>query len=159
MTLVLTGVYAHNNLPALAGKSLNLSEVVSQIIWLAVINLLGIEINSNVTTSSAILMGIGIDAEIYFLYRFREEFMKSGKFNRSLIKSFSMIRKAIIFSTMALVIGCWILIPVPLYIGYVGFCMGLILIICFFVSFIIDPFLWGFLRPKFLTKGITDFKE
>ena len=64
--------------------------------------------------------------------------------------SYFAVREALTYSYLGLIAGCWILIPIPLYVGYLGFGMGLILIVCFLCSFIISPFLWSILRPKFL---------
>ena len=44
------------------------------------------------------------------------------------------IRRALLVSNGALILGCWALIPVPLYIGYVGFGMGLVLFWCFLMT-------------------------
>lgn len=126
--------------------------LVSVIIWLAVMYLTGIEINSNTTTAMAIAMGVGIDAEIYFLYRFREEYAKSKEFRTSLISAFTKILSAIIFSNAALILASWSLIPIPLYVGYVGFSMGMVLLISFCTNVIICPFLWSLVRPKFLLR-------
>ena len=136
----------------IGGLYLMLPEVISIIIWIMIMYLSGIEMNSNATTSAAILMGVGVDAEIYYLFRFWEEFKKTKDFKRSLISGFSKIRQAIIFSNLALILGCWSLIPIPLYLGYVGYGMGMALLVVFIVSFIIDPTLWSLLKPKFLFK-------
>jgi hypothetical protein len=53
------------------------------------------------------------------------------------------IRRALIVSNDALILGCWALAPIPLYVGYVGFGMGLVLLLCFAFSGIISPILWG----------------
>ena len=100
----------------------------------------------------AIATGVGIDAEIYLLYRFREEFARLKDFKEALVVAFTKIRKGLIFSHLALIVGLMILTPIPLYIGSVGFCMGLIVLICFIMSFIISPILWSVLKPRFLFK-------
>lgn len=123
---------------------------VGTVIWLGIMCISGIEINSNITSGMAIAMGMGIDAEIYFLYRFREEFGEANDFKASLVLAFKKIRKALIFSHLSLIIGCWFLIPIPLYVGYLGFSMGMIILVCFLTSFIISPFLWSITQPKFL---------
>ena len=124
---------------------------VGTLIWLFVVYLLGIEINSNTTAGMAIAMGVGIDAEVYFLFRFREEFGKvTTDFREALVSAFTKIRKGLIFSHFALIIGLGILVPIPLYIGYVGFTMALIILICFVVSFTLSPIIWSVLKPQFL---------
>jgi len=120
------------------------------LIWLAAMRLLGIEINSFTTMGMAMASGVGVDAELYLLGRFREEYQQHGDFQEALKQGFIAVREALTYSYLGLIAGCWILIPIPLYVGYLGFGMGLILIVCFLCSFIISPFLWSILRPKFL---------
>lgn len=114
--------------------------------------LLGIELNSNASTALAIASGVGIDSEMYLLYRVREELRTNNNFQEALITGFVKVRKALIYSNFALILGLWAVIPVPLYVGYVGFGMGLVLLICFLLSFFITPFIWNELRPKFVTR-------
>jgi len=123
---------------------------VGTLIWLAAMRLLGIEINSFTTMGMAMASGVGVDAELYLLGRFREEYQQHGDFQEALKQGFIAVREALTYSYLGLIAGCWILIPIPLYVGYLGFGMGLILIVCFLCSFIISPFLWSILRPKFL---------
>jgi predicted RND superfamily exporter protein len=123
-------------------------------IWLALMRLLGIEINSFAHMGMTMASGVGVDAELYLLGRFREEYQHHGDFQEALKQGFIAVREAITYSCLGLIAGCWILIPIPLYVGYVGFGMGLILIVCFLCSFIISPFLWSLLQPKFLVRGL-----
>jgi predicted RND superfamily exporter protein len=123
-------------------------------IWLALMRVLGIEINSFAHMGMTMASGVGVDAELYLLGRFREEYQLSGNFQEALKQGFVAVREAITFSCLGLIAGCWILIPIPLYVGYVGFGMGLILVVCFLCSFIISPFLWSLLQPKFLIRGL-----
>ena len=120
------------------------------VIWLALMRLLGVEINSFTITGMTIASGVGVDAELYLLGRFREEYQRHGNFQEALKQGFIAVREALTYSYLGLIAGCWILIPIPLYVGYLGFGMGLILVVCFICSFIISPFLWSILRPKFL---------
>ena len=124
------------------------------LIWMFLIHLIGIEFNSNVTAALAIASGVGIDAEVYLLYRFREEFTKDGNFKRALFDAFTLVREPLIFSFTALFIGCLAVSIVPLYVGYVGFSMALILLTTFLFSFFAAPVVWSMLRPGFLTRGL-----
>jgi predicted RND superfamily exporter protein len=128
--------------------------VMGSVIWLVLMHLSGVEINSNTTTGMAIASGVGVDAELYLLGRFREEYRKHGDFRLALKRGFISVREALTFSYLGLIAGCWVLIPIPLYVGYMGYGMGMILLVCFVCSFIISPFLWSLLQPKFLVRGI-----
>ena len=103
----------------------------------------GVELNSNAVAALAIASGVGIDSEVYLLFRVREEYQKLGDFEEALVQGYVKIRRALIVSNGALIFGCCILAPVPLYIGYVGFGMGIVLAMCFIMSAILSPILWS----------------
>lgn len=125
------------------------------VIWIMLIHLMGIEFNSNVTTALAIASGVGIDAEVYLLYRFREEYPKHGDFRKALFDAFTLVREPLVFSFTALFAGCLAVSGVPLYVGYVGFSMALVLLTTFLFSFFVAPVMWSVLQPKFLTRGLS----
>ena len=125
------------------------------LIWMFLIHLIGIEFNSNVTAALAIASGVGIDAEVYLLYRFREEFPRDRNFKRALFDAFTLVREPLIFSFSALFAGCLAVSIVPLYVGYVGFSMALILLTTFLLSFFVAPVIWSLFRPGFLTRGLA----
>ena len=118
------------------------------------IHLIGIEFNSNVTAALAIASGVGIDAEVYLLFRFREEYPKDRDFHRALFDAFTLVREPLIFSFTALFAGCLAVSVVPLYVGYVGFSMALILLVTFMLSFFAAPVVWSMVKPSFLTRGL-----
>lgn len=128
--------------------------VLGTIVWMALIYAIGIEFNSNVTSALAIASGVGIDAEIYLLYRFREEYRKDQQFKRALFDAFTLVREPLIFSFSALFFGCLSVSFVPLYVGYVGFSMALILLSTFIFSFFVAPVVWSVVQPRFLTQGV-----
>ncbi len=116
--------------------------LIAMVISVAIMYLVGIELNSNAISALAIASGIGIDSEVYLLFRVREEFARLGNFRDALVEGYVKIRRALLVSNGALILGCWALIPVPLYIGYVGFGMGLVLLLCFAMSATLSPILW-----------------
>jgi predicted RND superfamily exporter protein len=128
--------------------------LVGIFLTVAILHECGIPMDSNMTTALAIASGVGIDSEVYLLYRFREEYAHIGEFDEALVQAFTKIRRALLTSNLALIIGCWALIPIPLYVGTIGFGMGLILLICFLISYFVTPALWAILRPAYLTANI-----
>ena len=125
--------------------------IMGSVVSLAVMHLLGIEINSNAIAALAIASGVGIDSEVYLLFRVREEYAKLGDFREALVQGYVKIRRALLVSNGALILGCWALIPVPLYIGYVGFGMGLVLFWCFLLSALLSPILWAWFGQQVVT--------
>lgn len=121
---------------------------MSMVLALAIMSLVGIELNSNAISALAIASGVGIDSEVYLLYRVREEFARLRDFREALVQGYVKIRRALLVSNGALIFGCWALIPVPLYIGYVGFGMGLVLLSCFIMSAILSPILWNWFGER-----------
>ncbi|MGA6972258.1 MAG: MMPL family transporter [Candidatus Binatus sp.] len=130
--------------------------IMGTIISVAFMYLLGIEINSNAIAALAIASGVGIDSEVYLLFRVREEYAKVGNFREALIQGYVKIRRALLVSNGALILGCWALIPVPLYIGYVGFGMGLVLFWCFLMSAVLSPILWAWFGEQVVTGSKTE---
>lgn len=130
--------------------------VLGSIIALGLMVLAGIELNSNAVAALAIASGVGIDSEVYLLYRVREEYKRLGDFKEALVQGYVKIRRALIVSNGALIFGCMILSPVPLYIGYVGFGMGLVLALCFVMSAVLSPILWSWFGRKVVSAGAPD---
>jgi predicted RND superfamily exporter protein len=131
-------------LPALLMIPLILGTVAA----LGIMVMLGIKINSNTVAALAIASGVGIDSEVYLLYRMREEYERVGDFKEALVQGFVKIRKALLVSNGALILGCWALVPIPLYVGYVGFGMGLVLAVCFVMSAVLSPILWSWMGKR-----------
>jgi predicted RND superfamily exporter protein len=121
---------------------------MGSIISLGIMVLLGIELNSNTVAALGIASGVGIDSEVYLLFRVREEYRTLGDFKEALIRAYVNIRRALVVSNGALILGCVILTPVPLYIGYVGFGMGVVLLVCFLMNAIMSPILWSWLGGR-----------
>ncbi len=147
-------------IPAIGSVSLAMLLLVplamGSIIALGIMVLCGIEINSNTVAALAIASGVGIDSEVYLLFRVREEFRISGDFKEALISAYVNIRRALVVSNGALILGCMILAPVPLYIGYVGFGMGIVLLVCFLMSAILSPILWSWLGRRAVSGAAKD---
>ena len=73
----------------------------------------------------------------------REEYLRLHDFREALVQGYVKIRRALLVSNGALILGCWVLAPIPLYIGYVGFGMGLVLALCFITSAVVSPIVWS----------------
>jgi uncharacterized protein len=127
--------------------------VIGTALALAIMRLVGIELNSNTIGALAIASGVGIDSEVYLLFRVREEYMVLQDFREALVQGYVKIRRALLVSNGSLILGCWALIPVPLYIGYVGFGMGLVLLLCFVMSAILSPILWSWFGRSVVVSG------
>lgn len=138
----------------IAALLLPISPLVAVIFTLAILHLQGIEINSNTAIVASMGIGVGIDAAVYLLFRFREEFKISRAFDTAMHSALLGAGKANIASYCALVLGCWSVIPVPLYLGYTGYGMGLVLILNLLLTMSFLIALWAILKPSFLFVGV-----
>jgi predicted RND superfamily exporter protein len=147
-------------IPAIGSVSLALLLLVplamGSIIALGIMILFGIELNSNTVAALAIASGVGIDSEVYLLFRVREEYRVLRDFKEALIRGYVNIRRALVVSNGALIFGCMILTPVPLYIGYVGFGMGVVLLVCFLMSAIMSPILWSWFGRRAVSGSLVE---
>ena len=75
-------------IPAIGSVSLAMLLLVplamGSIIALGIMVLCGIEFNSNTVAAFAIASGVGIDSEVYLLFRVREEYRTLGDFKEAL---------------------------------------------------------------------------
>jgi predicted RND superfamily exporter protein len=69
----------------------------------------GISIDISSATSAAMAIGIGADYEIYLLYRFREELLRSGRVDTATVQSLLTSGKAILFVALSVIGGYSIL--------------------------------------------------
>lgn len=66
---------------------------------------LGITLDMGTATTTAMVVGIGSDYEIYMLYRLREEFARQGDLNRALRTSLLTSGKAVLFVALSIAGG------------------------------------------------------
>ncbi|MBW1678988.1 MAG: MMPL family transporter, partial [Deltaproteobacteria bacterium] len=136
----------------LAAIFLIIAPLLAVVVTFALLQLSGVEINSNIAVVASMGIGVGIDAVVYLLFRFKEEFRVNKNFEESIVKSFMTAGKANIASYFALVLGCWSVIPVPLYLGYTGYGLGMVLFLNLLITLSTIISLWAIFKPKFLFK-------
>ncbi len=77
---------------------------------LGIIGLLGIPLDMMTITIAAITIGIAVDNSIHYIYRFKEEFIISKDYNKTLILCHSTVGKAILNTSITIVFGFSILV-------------------------------------------------
>jgi predicted RND superfamily exporter protein len=77
---------------------------------LGIIGLLGIPLDMMTITIAAITIGIAVDNSIHYIYRFKEEFLKSKDYNKTLKICHSTVGVAILNTSITIVFGFSILI-------------------------------------------------
>jgi uncharacterized protein len=77
---------------------------------LGIIGLLGIPLDMMTITIAAITIGIAVDNSIHYIYRFKEEFLKSKDYNKTLKDCHSSVGVAILNTSITIVFGFSILV-------------------------------------------------
>ena len=77
---------------------------------LGIIGLLGIPLDMMTITIAAITIGIAVDNSIHYIYRFKEEFLKSKDYNKTLKICHSTVGIAILNTSITIVFGFSILV-------------------------------------------------
>ena len=77
---------------------------------LGIIGLLGIPLDMMTITIAAITIGIAVDNSIHYIYRFKEEFLKTKDYNKTLKICHSTVGVAILNTSITIIFGFSILI-------------------------------------------------
>ncbi len=77
---------------------------------LGIIGLLGIPLDMMTITIAAITIGIAVDNSIHYIYRFKEEFIISKDYNKTINLCHSTVGKAILNTSITIVFGFSILV-------------------------------------------------
>ena len=77
---------------------------------LGIIGLLGIPLDMMTITIAAITIGIAVDNSIHYIYRFKEEFLKTKNYNKTLEICHSTVGVAILNTSITIVFGFSILV-------------------------------------------------
>jgi len=77
---------------------------------LGIIGLLGIPLDMMTITIAAITIGIAVDNSIHYIYRFKEEFLKTKDYNETLRTCHSTVGVAILNTSITIVFGFSILV-------------------------------------------------
>ena len=77
---------------------------------LGIIGLLGIPLDMMTITIAAITIGIAVDNSIHYIYRFKEEFLKSKDYNKTLKTCHSTVGVAILNTSITIIFGFSILV-------------------------------------------------
>ena len=124
---------------------------LSMIILFGLMGLLNIELNVATALLSSIMIGVGIDYTIHFLWRFKEERNTGLKPQEAVNKTLITTGRGIIFNSLSVVIGFSVLlisnfIPVRFF----GFLVVVSILACLVGALILMPALCIVLKPKFL---------
>jgi predicted RND superfamily exporter protein len=111
--LVMVGIFA---MFMILFKNIKLSIIgvipnfIAAFFILGIIGLLGIPLDMMTITIAAITIGIAVDNSIHYIYRFKEEFLKTKDYNKTLKICHSTVGVAILNTSITIVFGFSILV-------------------------------------------------
>ncbi|MBU1065271.1 MMPL family transporter [bacterium] len=113
----------------------------------------GIELNIATAMLSSIMIGVGIDYTIHFLYRFRYEVQAGKPAQDAVIRTLTTSGKGIIYNALSVIVGFTVLLVsgfLPIY--FFGFLIVFSISACLVGALTIMPALLVIIRPKFIFK-------
>jgi hydrophobe/amphiphile efflux-3 (HAE3) family protein len=125
--------------------------IISMIILFGMMGLLGVELNMTTALLSSIMIGVGIDYTIHFLWRLRDERQEGLSYKESVINTLGTTGRGIVFNALSVIIGFSALlfssfIPVKSF----GFLVVVSIFACLIGALLIIPAVCILVKPKFL---------
>jgi predicted RND superfamily exporter protein len=111
----------------------------------------GIELNVATAMLSSIMIGVGVDYTIHFLYRFRFEVQQGLNAQEAVIRTLTTSGKGIIYNALSVIIGFTVLLLsgfLPIY--FFGFLIVFSISACLLGALTFMPALMVVIRPKFI---------
>jgi predicted RND superfamily exporter protein len=112
---------------------------------------LGIYLNTATSMLSSIMIGIGIDYTIHFLFRFRTEIRKGLSDEEAIVKTLSTTGQGIIINGFSVMMGfavCMLSTFIPIY--FFGWLISVSIFMCLIAALTLLPLVLILTRPKFI---------
>ncbi|MFH0813459.1 MAG: MMPL family transporter [Pseudomonadota bacterium] len=111
-------------------------------------------IDYNAQQFISLCLGVGIDANVYLLFRYFEELKRVGNMSKAMENAWTSTGKAVMYSALSLSLAYIPLICVKTFWGYLGLGSFEILILNMLGSLFVLPIILGVFKPKFLYEGV-----
>ncbi len=139
---------------SLVGGFLSIIPLSSSILLVfGLMGYLGIELNLATAMLSSIMIGIGVDYTVHFLWHLRDHIRDGEDIQAAIFTTLRISGKGIIFNALSVLIGFTVLTLsafMPVY--FFGFLIVLSISMCLFGALAILPALVSWMNPKFLYK-------
>ena len=124
---------------------------ISLTILFGLMGVLGIELNVATAMLSSIMIGVGIDYTIHFLWRYREERHNGQSYPDAVKKTLTTTGRGITFNALSVIIGFSVLLASNFQpVRFFGFLVFVSIFACLIGALILVPALCLVLKPKFL---------
>ncbi|MGD9346452.1 MAG: MMPL family transporter [Candidatus Aminicenantes bacterium] len=124
---------------------------VSIVTLFGLMGILSIELNVAVAMLSSIMIGVGVDYTIHFLWRYREERRRGLGEKESVRKTLTTTGRGIVFNAFSVVIGFIVLIVSGFMpVRFFGFLVVISILSCLIGALVLVPSLCLVFKPRFL---------
>ena len=124
---------------------------LSIVLLFGLMGLFGIELNIATAMLSSIMIGVGVDYTIHFLWRYREERRSGREPENAVRKTLTTTGRGIVFNALSVVIGFIVLMSSSfLPVRFFGFLVLVSILACLVGALILVPALCLAFRPRFL---------
>lgn len=131
--------------------------LLSMIVLFGLMGLFGIELNIATAMLSSIMIGVGIDYTIHFLWRYREERHNGLSPADGVLKTLTTTGRGIVFNAFSVIIGFVVLfLSTFLPVKFFGFLVVVTIFACLIGALILVPAMCMVFRPRFLEPGTND---
>lgn len=116
---------------------------------------LGMELSITTAMISSVMIGVGVDYTIHFLWRYRSELRSDKGVPEALTETLANSGKAITYNALSVIVGFSVgLISSFLPIYFFCWLITLSILACYLGALILMPAVLGVVRPKFLHGGM-----
>ena len=147
VTLIVAALFRSLTAGLLSGGTLGLAMAF----LFGLMGLLGIELNLPTALLSSIMIGVGVDYTIHFLWRYREERRQGGDPAHAVYRTLTTSGRGIIINALSVVLGFAVmLISAFVPVRYFGFLVLVSISACLLGAMVLIPAVVLQLRPRFL---------
>jgi predicted RND superfamily exporter protein len=124
---------------------------LSMIILFGLMGVFGIELNIATAMLSSIMIGVGIDYTIHFLWRYREERRNGLDYTDAVQKTLTTTGRGIIFNALSVIVGfSALMISSFMPVRFFGFLVVVSIMACLVGALVLIPALCLVVKPRFL---------
>ncbi len=135
----------------IAGLIAAIPLALSILILFGLMGVFGIELNIVNAILSSIMIGVGVDYTIHFLWRYREERKAGLDYVPSVKKTLTTTGRGIIFNAFSVIVGFTVLLFSSfLPVQFFGFLVVVSILACLIGALVLVPALCLIFKPKFL---------
>lgn len=134
-----------------AGLMASLTMALAMTMLFGLMGFLGIELNLPTAMLSSIMIGVGVDYTIHYLWRYREE-RRAGKTPvEAVVTTLTTVGRGIVFNAMSVVVGfSALLLSAFVPVKFFGFLVVVSISSCLVGALVLLPAISLIFRPKFL---------